>query len=162
EPERPRVEEPDDDPVTESARQVRLGEEAFKAGAYGLAAHRFREASKLRPKPARPYFLLAQTYLALGKYHLAEKAIREGMVRDPKWPASKFRPLEMYDEVTEYSAHLKALRRALERFPDDEVLLFLTGYVLWFDGRQQEAATAFRKAKAQGADAKLVDAFLGA
>ena len=156
----PRV-EPKKDPLEESARQMDVGKEAFAAGAYGRAAFRFRKAAEVAPDSALPHFLLAQALLALGNYRDAVDAIRAGMALDPTWPTSGVRPRDLYGEfVADYAEHLQQLGAALAQHPDDPVLLFLQGYVLWFDGRQDDARPLFEKAAPLVPDRKDIDRFL--
>src|SRR5205823_14535071 len=56
------------DPKSEHAALVQDGRQAFAAGEYGRAAELFRQAIAAHPEPADADFLLAQAFLALGKY----------------------------------------------------------------------------------------------
>ncbi len=144
----PEVEPKKPAPIDEHTRQVRLGKEAFEAEEYGRAVQRFREANRLRPEEAPPYFLLAQSLIATGKYHEALDAILAGMVRNPDWPAAEFRPIDLYGgAVAEYPEHLLRLDEALKKHPGDAVLLFLNGYQVWFAGRRDAARPSFREAR---------------
>jgi tetratricopeptide (TPR) repeat protein len=159
----PRPPEAKADPADEHVRLVRDGQEAFKVGEYGRAHQRFRQTIRLQPNEAAPYFLLAQSLIALGKYHETHDAILAGLERDPTWPASRFRPLDQYDEaVAEYSEHLQTLENTLARHPDDPVLLFVYGHALWFDGRRDEAGRLFQRAREHGADGKAIERYLAA
>ena len=151
EPPAPKVEpkvEPKPVPVDEHARQVRLGKESFEAEEYGRAVQRFRAASRVRPEVPLPYFLLAQSLIALGKYREALDAVLAGMAKDPDWPAEAFRPIDLYGGgVAEYPEHLFRLDAALKKHPDDTTLLFLNGYQVWFAGRREAAVPLFRQAR---------------
>jgi hypothetical protein len=148
EPPAPKVEPKAPAAVDEHARQVRLGREAFEAEEYGRAAQRFREAGRLRPDVPQPYFLLAQSLIAVGKYHEALDAVLAGMARQPDWPAERFAPIDLYGgAVAEYPEHLLRLDEALKRHPGDAGLLFLNGYQVWFAGRREAAAPLFRQAR---------------
>jgi tetratricopeptide (TPR) repeat protein len=100
----------------EHDRQVRQGEEAFKAFEYGRAAQCFRKAIQLRPNKPLPHFLLVQSLIALAKYHEAHDALIEGLALHPTWPTMAFRPIEMYDDPVEYSEHLGAVEATLGRW----------------------------------------------
>jgi Flp pilus assembly protein TadD len=140
-----------------------MGRDAFLVEEYGRAAQRFRQAMRLVPDNAEAYFLLAQAMLAQGKFHDAYDAIRDGLRRRPDWPTARFRPLELYGpRVTEYASLLRGTERALARHPDDPELLFVRGYVLWFDGRKEEARPYFRKARASLTEGELAEHFLRA
>ena len=144
----PKVEPKKPAPVDEHERQVRLGKEAFEAEEYGRAVLRFREANRLRPEAAMPYFLLAQSLIATGKYHEALDAILAGMVRNPDWPAVAFSPIDLYGGAfAEYPEHLLRLDEAMKKHPGDAVLLFLNGYQVWFAGRRDAARPLFREAR---------------
>ena len=118
-------------------------------------------AAALRPREALPHFLLAQTLLALGKYHEARDAIHAGMALRPDWPNARFQPLELYGpHVADYPDHLATLEATLHRHPNDPVLLFLYAYQLWFDGRKDEARVLFLRARPRAADRGIIDRFL--
>jgi hypothetical protein len=143
------------------ARQVALARQAFAAGEYGRAELRLRDAIAAVPDEPEAYFLLAQTRFALGKYREAIDAITAGMRLRPDWPTATFRPLELYDgNVAEYAEHMQRLAEAFTRWPDDPVLLFLSAYEMWFDGRKAEATALFERAAAVGAFKPLVERFL--
>jgi tetratricopeptide (TPR) repeat protein len=138
---------PAGDPEAEYARQVALGREAFAMGAYGRAAHRFRLAVDALPASGEGHFLLAQALLVLAKYDDAFDAITQGLKRRPDWPRSGFRPVGLFgDLVADYADEMDRLDALLEWHPNDPVLVFLRGYQLWFDGRQDEARAWFRRA----------------
>ncbi|HMF15111.1 MAG TPA: tetratricopeptide repeat protein [Gemmataceae bacterium] len=156
----PRV-EPPRDPLAESARHVAVGKEAFAAGEYGRAAFRFRKAAETAPDQPMPQFLLAQALLALGKYRDAVNSIQAGLALDPTWPALGPRLGVLYGpDNDQFATHLEELSVARARHPDDPVLLFLQAYVLWFDGRQNDARLLFEKAATLVPDRKDIDRFL--
>jgi hypothetical protein len=158
-PRQPPAEERED----RKTRLIRLGREAMARGEYGRAAERFRQASETAPGEALPHFLLGQALLALGKYREAGDALTAGLALDPAWPAAAFRPRDLYGpNAADYSEHLRRLETLLARHPDDPVLLFLNGYVLWFDGRTDEARTLFRRALPGAANPAAIERFLTA
>jgi hypothetical protein len=152
---------PDPDPKVEHLNQLKRGQEAFAQGQYGRAADRFRVAIALDPEPPLAHFLLAQALFAVAKYDEAVAAIREGLRRQPDWPTSGFRPLRLYEgNIADYPDHLLLLEMVLGQNPDDGELLFLYGYQLWFDGRQEEAVPFFERAAPRLPDRRIVDLFL--
>ena len=153
--------EPLQDPIAESARNVALGKQAFASGEYGRAAFRFRKAAESAPDQALPQFLLAQALLALGKYRDAAGAIHAGLALDPTWPALGPRLRALYGPNNdEFAGHFQQLSAARAARPDDPVLLFLQAYLLWFDGRQDDARPLFEKAAPLVPDRKDIDRFL--
>src|SRR5262249_25061977 len=115
------------------------------------------------PEEPQAHFLLAQANFAVGKYREAVAAIQSGLRLQPDWPTSKFRPRELYGEnVAEFTEHFQALEDALKHYPNDPVLLFLSGYQLWFDGRQDEARPRFERAARVAADPSFIKRFLEA
>jgi Flp pilus assembly protein TadD len=157
----PPVAPPDANPREEAARQIARGKEAFAAGEHGLAAHRFRQATLIAPAEPLGHLLLGESFFALGKYGEAVEAIVNGVRLQPDWPTRRFRPLDLYgDNLVEYPDHLGRLEDALRRTPDDPALLFLYGYQLWFDGRQEEAVPLFRKALPGFGDKAVIERFL--
>ncbi len=158
-----RIPHPDPEPRGENARLIALGKKAFGDTEYGLAAQRFRQAATVLPTDAQANFLLAQALFALGKYQDAVDAINEGMVLEPTWPAANFHPLDLYgDHVANYPDHLQRLEDVVAHHPNDGIVLFLSGYELWFDGRKDEARVLFQKALAAGADPLAIDRFVRA
>jgi tetratricopeptide (TPR) repeat protein len=152
---------PEANAKAESARQVRLGKEAFEALQYGRAIERCERAVAVAPDEALPYFMLAQARFAAGKYREAVAAIADGMKRRPDWPAARFQPRDLYgNNIGLFDNHLQALRQAVEAFPDDAGLLFLLGYELWFDGKKDEARRILEKAARRATDPTLIEAFL--
>src|SRR5262249_41962545 len=106
--------------------QLNLGEEAFKAGEYGRAERRFREASESPPDQPRAYFLLAQARFALAKYQEAVMAIEAGLRLQPDWPRSGFRVRELYaGRPEDFSQQLTRLKEVSAKYPGDRFLPFL-------------------------------------
>jgi hypothetical protein len=157
----PKPPAPPDDPQAGSARLVLLGRTAFADLEYGRAAERFRQAAVLAPSQPLPQFLLAETLFALGKVHDAVDAIRAGMKLQPDWPDAPFHPLDLYGaHAADYADHLSALHDALTHRPGDPDLLFLDGYLRWFDGHRDEARARFQKALPAFADPAIIQRFL--
>jgi hypothetical protein len=149
------------DPRRENARQVQLGKEAFTAAEYGRAERRFHQAVEVLPTNALSHFLLAQARFAQGKYQEAVAAIEAGLRLQPTWPSSRFRVRALYGpNAADFEEDLTELAHALAAYPDDPVLLFLSGYQLWFDDRRDEARRYFLRAKPGLADPHLCDWFL--
>lgn len=164
-PERPAApllpDQPEKDPVAESARQVGLGKMAFAAKEYGRAERRFHRAAQVAPKEPLPHFLLAQARMAQGKYREATAAIHDGLRLFPDWPSIPYKVRDLYQEhPAEFDLHLKRLDEALRRHPDDPALLFLYAYHLWFDGRQAEARPLFQRAARLVTAPFFIDLFL--
>lgn len=164
-PDRPAVpmipDQPEKEPVAESARQVALGKMAFAGKEYGRAERRFQQAVRAAPKEPIPYFCLAQARFALGKYREATAAIHDGLRIFPDWPSIPFKVREIYQDMPgEYDQQLKLLEDALVRHRDDPALLFLYAYQLWFDGKQAEAKPLFRRAARFVTAPLFIDLFL--
>jgi hypothetical protein len=162
-PDLPKPPAPLNDPNAEYNRLLGLGRAAFANLEYGRAAERFRQAAALQPNQTLPIFLLAETLFAQGKYRDAVDAINAGMILQPDWPNARFQPLELYGpHAADYADQLHALLDALDRQPGDPDLLFLAAYVLWFDGRKDDARRLFQKALPGAADPAMVQRFLRA
>jgi hypothetical protein len=154
---------PDPDPRVENGRLAAQGREAFQAGEYGRAAVRFRQAIEAAPREPLPHFLLAEAEFALGRFREAVAALHTGLRLWPDWPTTLWRPSNLYGaDHADFAEHLRRLREALDRNPEDPVLLFLYAYQLWFDGRQAEARPLFQKAAGLVADPTFIDRFLRA
>ncbi len=149
-------------PTEEAKRLTELGIRAFRAGQFGVALWRFRQASDIDPMNARALFLTGQAHMAVGQYREALPAIEAGLRLQPDWPLSDYRPrLELYgDNLADWREFNRRLDDALHRRPNDPAYLFLKAYTLWFDGQRAQAADWFVKARAHTADPRWVDLFL--
>ncbi|MCS6978139.1 MAG: tetratricopeptide repeat protein [Gemmatales bacterium] len=142
---------------------LRKGNDAFAAGDYKQALNAYQQAVAAAPLEPTPYFHLAQAHLALNRYVEAGVAIERGMRLHPQWPQAPFQPRALYrDHAGDYERHLGALAEEVGRNINDESLLFLLAYQLWFDGRREDAVTLFRRAAALAHDTTLIDRFLKA
>lgn len=144
----PQPPDPEKDPIDEQRRQMALGKQAFTDREYGKAVQRFQQANRVAPPVALGYFLLGQSYLALGKYLDAQEAILEGLKQEPGWPQSAFHPADLYgDHPQELVEHREQLRAVLDLNPRQAVLLFLYGYTLWFDGQRDQGRDWLQRAQ---------------
>jgi hypothetical protein len=146
----------------ESRRLAELGVLAFRAGQYGVALFRFGQANAVDPNNARAFFLRAQAHLAIGQYKEALEAIENGLRLQPDWPAQNFRPrTELYrDNLEDWLAQRDQLDDAISRKPQDATLLFLRGYLAWFEGQRQQGINWFLRARPLTADPRWIDLFL--
>src|SRR5262249_18364123 len=109
------------------------------------------------------HLLLGQAHVALGNHRRAFDALLMGLTLDPTWPKQPFQPSLLYDDhVADYAEHLRVLEELQTMNPADPVLLFVTGYQLWFDGRRDEALPLLRRAAPVLPDPNLIDRFLQA
>jgi hypothetical protein len=146
----------------EARRLTELGLRAFRAGEYGLALWRFRQASGVDPSNARAFFLMAQAFIAVGQYREAMPVLQDGLRLQPDWPTADFRPrAELYkDNPADWLEHRRRLEEAVQREPTEFAYLFLRAYVAWFDGQRPQATEWFLRARARTADPTWVDLFL--
>lgn len=151
-------------PPVEDVNPLAEGLKAFKEEEFGLAALRFEQAAVAAPGKAQPWFLLAQTLVAQGKFRDAVAAIARGLKMDPDFPVSDFRPREdLYKGIdAEYLRHRKMLDDATKADPDNGAFVFLQGYLEWFEGRRPEARKLFTRARTLLADPFVADRFLKA
>lgn len=148
-------------PVRESARQVQLARAAFTAGEFGRAAERLTQAILAKPDEPLPYFLLSQVRVARGEYVEAVAAIRDGLQIAPDWPASLYSARSLYGaDVDLFESHLKELRQAVERNPEDVMLKYLLAYQFWFSGERLTATAFFRQLEPRVKDKAMIEAFL--
>ena len=138
-----KIERPDPDPATESARRMKLARVAFAAHEYGKAAEHLSAASKARPDDALPHFLKAQVRFAAGQFAESVASVRDGMKLAPDWPSAAFKPKEWYGDAANFDAHLAKLREAVDANPEEPTLAFLLGYQLWFAGDRPAARKLF-------------------
>jgi hypothetical protein len=147
----------------EAQRLIRLGNEAFAEGHYLQAAKRYEAAANVAPFEPTAYFHLAQAQLAQGKYAEAVLAIQRGMRLRPTWPQAPFQPKALYGErAGDFQQHLAHLAELTGKNMNDDSLLFLLGYQLWFDERRDEALVLFQRAALLAFDTTFVDRFLKA
>lgn len=151
------------DPRLEAMRQLELGKIAFARQEYGRALERFRQSIQLAPHEPQGHLLAGHVHLALGNYGRAFDGIQAALRMQPHLITEPFRPLDLYDaNVEDYAEHLRAFDEALAATPDDPILQFLSAYLLWFDGRRDEARLLLEKAGPALPDPGLVELFLKA
>jgi hypothetical protein len=144
-------------------RMLDLGVEAFKNREYGIAMLRFRQAADADPTPKRAVFYLGQAYLAVGKYHEAAAVIQQGVENQKTWPASAFRPtLDLYGDAADLGFHRKQLEDLHKLQPKDAEVIFLLGYLAWFDGQRDAAIAYFEQARPLAANPTAANLFLRA
>jgi hypothetical protein len=156
---------PPDDLQTraEMQRFIRIGNDYFAEGKFAQALSQYDRALAAAPLEPLSYFHQAQADLALGKYGQAVVAIQRGLRLHPHWATADFQPRALYrDRAGEYQSHLGTLAELTAKNPNDESLLFLLGYQLWFDGKHDEAVVLFRKAATLAVDPTLINRFLQA
>jgi hypothetical protein len=161
----PKPQEKKDDADRDAAmyKSLRNGNSAFASGNYSTAVRSYEQAQAAAPLDPLPTFHLGQAYLAQGKYAGATAAIQRGLKWQPGWPNSAFRPRSLYGERTAaYDQHLAQLAAAAEKNPNDDSLLFLLGYQLWFDGERDKALVLFQRAAGLRIESPHVDRFLKA
>jgi tetratricopeptide (TPR) repeat protein len=149
------------DPRKESQRLVRTGQEAFQVREYARAEQRFADAIQFAGDRALNYFLLAEAQLAQGKYREAFDSIQSGPRLEPAWPSTRFQPRRLYGlNQADFARQLQELRQALQTYPDDLILIFLSAYRLWFDDQRDEARVLFQRAAALDPDLNPSKPFL--
>ncbi len=162
-PKLPPPEQPAEPNAGPAQPMIDAGMEAFTDPnkEYARAEQRFQRAVEIDPKNPLGYFYLAQAQFALGKYREAVANIHAGLRLHPVWPASKFPVRELYGpNGDDFAEHMRQLKDALTRRPDDAALLFLYGYELWFAGQQQEARQYFQRALPLVAQPQFILLFL--
>jgi tetratricopeptide (TPR) repeat protein len=163
EPVPPRRKKQEPNPADEVTGLVTRGLKAFARGEYARAERCFLLAGQVAPDEAVSFFFLAQAQFAMGKYQESVENIQAGLRLDPHWPLSPFQPGKLYEgEPGEFTEQLQHLAEILGRFPVDPFLLFLMGYQLWFDGKQDEARQWFGRAAALAPDKTFFNLFLNA
>jgi tetratricopeptide (TPR) repeat protein len=151
------------DQKAEMQRLLRKGNDAFGQGDYKQALGLYQQAIAAAPLEPTAYFHLAQAHVALGKLSEAGVAIERGMRLHANWPLAPFQPRALYRDLAgDYQRHLGMLADEVGKNLNDESLLFLLGYQLWFDGKRDEAVTLFQRAGALAHDTTLIDRFLRA
>lgn len=148
-------------PAVEHDRLVRTGKAAFAAGEYGRAAENFQRALRALPDRGNVEPLLAQAWIALGKYADAATAIHRGVRQNPAWPGVGPRLIELYGpRQDEWTAHRRQLQDASETWPEDLAIQFLRAYSDWFEGPRDDARRRFEKLRPLVADAAIIARFL--
>jgi Flp pilus assembly protein TadD len=141
--------------------ELRAGTAEFSLGDFARALKRFEAAHLHLPLDPLPLFHQGQAHLALGNYQRAVVVIQRGLRWNPDWAKSEFRPRALYGpRAAAFDRHLGQLAELVEKTPNDPGLLFLLGYQLWFDGKQEQARPLLRRAAALSIDNDHLTGFL--
>lgn len=153
---------PKEEPKIETP--LEQGVRAFGEGAYALAEFHFRQVTEAEPAAGRPFFLLAQSLIAQGRFRDAVAAIHTGLKNAPDFPTAAFRPrLDLYKGIEpEFMRHRKMLDDLVVENPKNGTFRFLQGYLSWFDDQRDEARKTFTAARPLVADPMFIDLFLKA
>jgi hypothetical protein len=152
---------PPENPMAENARLVREAKRAFAEGEFGRAAELLQKATVAAPNLAGAHFLLAQAWIALGKYVDASVAIHRGIRLQPDWPDIGPPTIAIYgNRRVDFDLHRQLLTNAGANAPTDATLQFLNAYVAWFDDREDEARRIFASLRSLVADPAVIDLFL--
>ncbi|MEX2115133.1 MAG: hypothetical protein WD845_18210 [Pirellulales bacterium] len=141
---------------------VGYGDANFGKQSYLSAAERYKDASRIAPDMAEPFFRQGFAFVAMGNYESAARAFRRGLVIRSDWRHSPFRLDQIYDaDPITKTAHLEGLAKAVEANPLDADLLMLLGMMLYFDGQAERSGTFFSSAAQLGGnDERLLEHFL--
>jgi thioredoxin-like negative regulator of GroEL len=151
-----------ENPMVSHARMVREGRAAFANGEYGRAADWFQRAIAVAPVVADGHLLLAQAWIALGKYVDVAAEIHRGVQLDRTWPLMGPPIRELYGpRQADFERHLQQLADAAAAFPNDAALQFALAYVRWFDGQRIAAHQIFESLRTRVANPDVIDLFLG-
>ncbi|MFO0984197.1 MAG: tetratricopeptide repeat protein [Planctomycetota bacterium] len=126
-----------------STTLVDRGNELFHGGDYVSAAEAYRQAILADLSNATAKFGYARALFALGNYPFAALAIRMGMKLAPDWPVVGGDLRDGYGNTQDFTAHAQALDRYRSERPDDPAALLVAGYVHYFTGDFDRAATDF-------------------
>lgn len=152
-----------DDFETDAAmhKALRAGNAAFALGNYQTALKHYEQAQTAAPLNPLPAFHIGQVHFALGQYGKAVVALQRGLKWHAKWPESGFSVRALYgDRAAAFQQQLAKLADAVEDNPNDDSLLFLLGYQLWFDGKRDDAVVFFKRASALRVGGVHLDRFL--
>lgn len=160
-PDRPQAPKDDLEARAKMEAELRAGTAEFNLGDFARALKRYEAAHYHLPLDPLPLFFQGQAHLALGNYQRAIILIQRGLKWNPAWAHSEFRPRALYGTRTSaYDRHLGQLAELVEKNPNDAGLLFLLGYQLWFDGKQEQARSLLRRAAALAIDNDHLKGFL--
>ncbi|MBM3997663.1 MAG: tetratricopeptide repeat protein [Planctomycetes bacterium] len=150
------------EPPPDGTKLEELGVAAFRAGEFGTALLRFRQAGDADAPAPRAWFLQGQALIAVGKYRDAVDAIQKGLAENRKWPSSGFNPkVELFaNNLDAWTEQRQQLEQTQARNPKNADYLFLLGYLAWFDGNRDAAIGYFRRARDLGGEPRWTDMFL--
>jgi len=144
------------------ARMVREARAAFASGEFGRAADWLQRSIAAAPQVADGHLLLAQAWIALGKYLDAAAEIHRGVQLDRTWPVTGPPVRELYGpRQADFHRHLQQLVDAAAAFLHDAALQFVLAYVRWLDGQRFTAQQIFESLRTRVANYEVIDIFLG-
>jgi len=152
---------PPEDPLAENHRLVREAKRAFADGQFGRAAELSQKATMVGPNLAEAHFVLAQAWIALGKYADASLAVHRGIRLEPDWPDIGPPISAIYgNRRADFQLHRQTLNDAATNDPNNAILQFVNAYVAWFDNREDEARRILESLRDRVADPAVIDLFL--
>jgi putative PEP-CTERM system TPR-repeat lipoprotein len=129
--------------------RLRLGALYESRGDYDAAQRCYVQAAKEFPRSTRPAFMLAAMYDKLGDKRKARKIYEEILARNGRDAATLNNLAYLYAE--NYSNEDKALELAMKAYriaPTSSAIIDTLGYILWQNGRYDDARKMLEKAAA--------------
>lgn len=105
-----------------SDEPLRLGIEQFNRGAFGIAAHYFRDAVEKAPKDASAWIGLAASYDHLGRFDLADQAYGQAVRLSGETTSLLNNRGYSYMLRGNFVAARRDLRKAYEREPGNPII----------------------------------------
>jgi hypothetical protein len=142
-------------------QQVATGDMLFREQKFHAALQRYKEASRLAPDMAEPYWRQGHAMIATANFELAGGAFKRALALDPSIGRDGFTLDKLYGPATiAKTTHLEDLAAWALDHSDSSEPYFLMGVTLRYDGQANRAAKFFaRAAELAGASASHIAAF---
>ena len=140
---------------------VKLGDNLLRAGIFGRAKERYRQAARADFSSAIPRMRLAVLAMVTGRYSEAADGFREAQAADPRWLDHPRDIQALFGDPSDFDARLAKLETHLQAHPEDRDAWLLLGITRLLTGNADLAADIFLRISREPPDPTL-SAFLDA
>jgi hypothetical protein len=150
-------------PLLEADRQLQRGRVACADGAFGVALEHFSKAQRLTPDAPAPRLNSVIAHVGRSEWRAAVALLDATLKQLPAGAVPRIGPRPLYGPGLEefFLFQLRELKAAAEAPQATVGTLYLYGYVLWADGRPDDARPWLERAARRADDASGIERLLG-